>query len=95
MQCGSDKFDGIRLSGMGNVLAFTQIFVPTSSFSRAIPYHIALVKLDEGPRLIAQIADTEPSDLKIGMRVRAAFRKYYTCGKDGTINYGLKFVLRP
>jgi len=47
--------------------------------------------LDDGPKLTSQIVDCKREDLKIGRRVEACFRRIYTDGKEGIINYGLKF----
>ncbi len=55
------------------------------------PYVLAIVQLDEGPRLTAQIV-CDPLDVKIGMRVRSVFRKLGEEGQDGVIYYGTKFV---
>ncbi|MDF1539559.1 MAG: OB-fold domain-containing protein, partial [Candidatus Thorarchaeota archaeon] len=60
-------------------------------FKRQMPYVIAMVELDEGPRLTAQIVNIDPEDVKIGMRVRACFRKITEQGHEGIIVYGYKF----
>jgi uncharacterized OB-fold protein len=43
-------------------------------FSERVPYVAAVVDLDEGPRLMTNIVDTEPSDVRIGMAVEVTFR---------------------
>ena len=52
---------------------------------------LAIVKLDEGPRMTAQIV-CRPDEVKIGMRVKSVFRRIATDGESGIIHYGTKFV---
>lgn len=58
------------------------------------PYVVALIELDNGTRILSQIAcdPCEIDKVKTGMRVRKVFRKYSEDGEDGIINYGTKFV---
>jgi uncharacterized OB-fold protein len=55
-------------------------------------YCIGLVQLDEGPCVTVALADVALCDLKVGMRVQSTFRKFYSYGANGIIEYGLKFV---
>jgi len=55
------------------------------------PYTVALVKLDEGPMVTAQLTDVNASDVKIGMRVEMVTRKLREEGDEGQIIYGYKF----
>jgi uncharacterized OB-fold protein len=43
------------------------------AFADAVPYVVALVELDAGPRLIANVVDVAPERVAVGMRVSAAF----------------------
>ena len=38
-----------------------------------IPYVVALVDLEEGPRVMTNIVGCDPDDVRIGMPVRASF----------------------
>jgi hypothetical protein len=49
------------------------------------------VKLDEGPRITAQLVCT-PEEVRIGMRVKPVFRKIAADGESGVIYYGTKYV---
>ena len=40
-----------------------------------MPYTVAIVELDEGPRLLANIVGTPPDDVRCDMRVRVVFEK--------------------
>lgn len=90
--CGSKKFDTFLLSGVGTLISYTNITNPCVEFKHMIVYCIGLIQLDEGPKLTMQLADVDLADLKIGMRVQATFRKFYSHGANGIIEYGLKFT---
>jgi len=93
-KCGSDKLTPVILSGIGKLISFTKINLPPAEFSHMAPYIIGLIELTEGPIIISQLTDIDDiKDLKIGMTVKAVFRKYYSIGKEKIINYGLKFEL--
>ncbi len=81
-----------QFSGKGTVETFTVVHTPPDGMEGQEPYVLAIVKLDEGPMLTAQIVDVEPSDVKIGMKVRAVFRKISEDGDSGLIHYGYKFA---
>jgi hypothetical protein len=67
------------------------IHTANEQFEAFTPYVIAIVKLDEGPRMTAQIV-CRPDEVKIGMRVKGVFRRIVTDGESGIIHYGTKFV---
>jgi uncharacterized protein len=91
--CGSQNFEIFKFSGEGTLLTFTQITVPTQTFSKQPPYFIGIIQLEEGPKITAQITDANFKELKIGVKVKAVFRKIYQVGDSGIINYGIKFIL--
>ena len=86
------KMKEIPINGKGEVVTFTVVHDTPPSFSRQRPYVLAIIKLDDGPTLTAQIVDLPPTDVHIGMRVRSAFRKVSEDGKSGIIHYGYKFI---
>jgi uncharacterized OB-fold protein len=61
-------------SGRGVVYSFTVI---RQNYARPfrdwIPYVVALVDLEEGPRVMTNIRECDPDDVYIGMPVRATF----------------------
>lgn len=91
--CGHQEFQEINLSGQGKLLSFTQITTPPTIFANQAPYCIGLIELKEGPKLIAQLADIELKNLKIGLKVQSELRKYYSFDNKSIINYGLKFII--
>lgn len=87
------KMEDMRLKGTGEVLSFTVVHEQKKNFELQVPYIMAIIGMDEGPRITAQIVDCPPQDVSIGRKVRAVFRKIGEEGKAGVIYYGYKFVL--
>ncbi|HDQ16043.1 MAG TPA: Zn-ribbon domain-containing OB-fold protein [Bacteroidetes bacterium] len=85
------KMKDLKMKGTGTVLSYTIIHVAPHNFEVQAPYPIAIIKLDEGPRLTAQIVDCDIKDVKIGMKVQSTFRKIQQDGSIGAIYYGYKF----
>jgi uncharacterized OB-fold protein len=78
------------LSGKGTVYSFTTVTTPAEPFEAYAPYPLALVRLDEGPLVTAQLTDLDGPP-EIGMRVEMVIRKLRTDGSRGIIIYGPKF----
>jgi len=85
------KMQEVQLSGKGEVYSFSVVHDAAARFLNQRPYVVALIRLDEGVMLTAQIIDVEPEDVRIGMRVWASFRKLGEEGPGGVIHYGYKF----
>lgn len=77
-------------SGYGEVVSYTTVQEPPEGFEEQAPYVLALVRLDEGPMITAQITDYD-GELATGDRVEMVTRKLTTEGKRGMIVYGYKF----
>lgn len=48
------------------------------------PYIVAFVTLDEGPTVLTNLVECDPTSIRIGMRVSATFRCVSTDVDDGT-----------
>ncbi|MBU0497463.1 MAG: Zn-ribbon domain-containing OB-fold protein [Candidatus Thermoplasmatota archaeon] len=81
----------LKLSGKGEVFTYSIIHVSSGEFEEQVPYPIAIIKLDEGPMITAQIVDCDPDCVKIGMRVESTFRQIQQDGYTGALYYGYKF----
>lgn len=90
-ECGQPAKEPYQLSGRGEVYSFTTVKNAPADFAAYVPYTIALVKLEEGPTVTAQLTDVRPSDVEIGMPVEMVTRKIRAQGDEGTIIYGYKF----
>lgn len=74
--CGGRALDWRRSAGRGIVHAVTVVHrAPSPAFRGDVPYAIALVDLDEGFRMLANVVDTDPAAVAIGTRVRLVFEQ--------------------
>ncbi len=80
-----------RFKGTGAIVTHTVIRSASDQFEQQTPYVLAIVQLDEGPRLTAQIV-CPVDEIKTGMRVRPVFRRIAVEGESGVIHYGTKYV---
>lgn len=87
------KPENVEFSGKGKVYSFTEVESPPDGFEDQVPYILAIIELDEGAKLTAQIVDARKADVKIGSRVEAVFRVIQRDDPEGLIHYGFKFRL--
>jgi hypothetical protein len=80
----------ITFQGTGEVYSYTRVMEVPDSFRAQAPYYLALIKLDEGPLVTAQLTDVD-GEPQIGDRVEMVTRKLMTEGERGMIVYGYKF----
>ncbi|MBL7063030.1 MAG: Zn-ribbon domain-containing OB-fold protein [Anaerolineae bacterium] len=78
-------------SGMGEVYSYSTVYNPPRGFEEFAPYTVALVRLEEGPLVTAQLTDVDTDEVKIGMPVEMVTRKIQGAGETGVIMYGYKF----
>lgn len=90
--CGKEARELYAFSGKGEVYSYTTIYEAPSGYDVNAPYTVALVKLQEGPMITAQLTDVDNSAVKIGMPVEMVTRKMRDDGNErGVIVYGYKF----
>lgn len=66
--CWSERLDWVEPQGTGTVYSATTVRrKPEAGGS----YNVALIDLDEGVRMMSRVDGLPPTDVKIGMRVRA------------------------
>jgi uncharacterized OB-fold protein len=87
----SGQIEHYKFKGTGEIVTYTLIRTAAKGFESQVPYTLAIIKLDEGSRMTAQIVG-DPEKMYIGMRVRSVFRKLGEGGDRGMIYYGTKFV---
>ena len=90
--CGHDGMDTVPLSRSGRVVTCTTIHVAPTEFQMEAPYPMALVETPEGARLMVQVADSSPDEVKPGMEVALEFRRIRREGRGGILCYGHKAV---
>lgn len=90
--CGGREFEKTTLARTGRIETFTVIRVAPTGFEDEAPYAVAIVRLDDGVKLTAQVADCNPDQLEIDQPVRIEFRRVTQDGEAGVICYGYKVV---
>jgi hypothetical protein len=86
-QAQSERF---AFAGTGEIYSFTTMQDAPEGYVDQAPYTLALVKLDEGPIITAQLTDIDGA-VEIGDRVEMVTRRLTTEGSTGIIVYGYKF----
>jgi uncharacterized OB-fold protein len=74
LDCWSTDWEWAQASGKGKLYTYGimhQKYHP--AFAEETPYNYALVELDEGPRLVTNIVECAPEDMKTDMPVEAVF----------------------
>jgi len=91
-ECGGEAKTEYQFSGKGEIYSFTVMHDAPAGFEDKVPYTVALVKLEEGPMVTAQLTDLGESDVQIGMPVEMVTRKIRSdAGGKGMLVYGYKF----
>lgn len=91
LECQAPAYELYTFTGLGEIYSFTTIYDAPAGFEHSAPYTVALVKLEEGPIVTAQLTDVDESELSIGQPVEMVTRKLRTDGEEGMIVYGYKF----
>lgn len=72
--CLSADMEWAEVSGRGKVYSFVtfhRVFHP--AFEAEVPYVVALVELEEGPRLLTNVIGIPPQDVRCEMKVKVTF----------------------
>ena len=62
----------VDASGRAEVHSYTVVHRAPPGFAEDAPYVVALVELEEGPRLMTRLLGVEPHDAAVGMPVEVA-----------------------
>jgi uncharacterized protein len=74
--CWSDKLEAIDASGRGRVHSFTIIRRASDpAFAHLCPYVVALIDLEEGPRMMSNILGDDALEVRIGDPVTVLFEE--------------------
>ena len=91
-ECDKPAKTPFQFSGRGEVYSFSTVYHPPEGFEEYAPYTVALVKLEEGPIVTAQLTDLGDQPVQIGAPVEMVTRRLRQDGDDrGLIVYGYKF----
>ena len=71
--CHSGDVDWNESPGTGSIYSFTVVERGAGPWAEVVPYVVAYVELDEGPRLLTNLVEVDPARLAVGQRVRVIF----------------------
>ena len=72
--CRSDNLEWKPVSGKGKIYTYSVVHRPVSkAFASEVPYVVAIVELDEGARMMANVVECDPEKLQINDRVSVVF----------------------
>jgi uncharacterized OB-fold protein len=90
--CGNETTERFVFNGRGEVYSFTTIYEAPNGFDESAPYCVALVRLEEGPLITAQLTDLGEIQPEIGMSVEMVVRRLRADGDERSmLIYGYKF----
>ena len=89
--CTEPGQDALAFSGKGEVYSFSALYEAPAGFTENQPYTVALIRLEEGTLVTAQLTDVDNDAVRIGMPVEMVTRKIREEGESGMIVYGYKF----
>jgi len=71
--CHSQDLEWVDVSGRGEVYSYTIVRKPAGPmFAADVPYVVAMIALDEGPRMLTNIVTDDVEAVRIGDRVRVS-----------------------
>jgi hypothetical protein len=72
----SDQICWIESSGRGEVYSYTIVHRPRNKvFAAHVPYVVALITLEEGVRMMSNLINVDPDEVRCGMPVEVVFEK--------------------
>ncbi len=75
--CMSEQLEWREASGRGNVETYTIVTRAVSdAYAADVPYVIALITLEEGPRLMSNVIGCDVESVKCGVAVEVVFERW-------------------
>jgi hypothetical protein len=76
-RCWSSNVTDVKIAGDGVVHTYTVIERNrTVGFKDQVPYVVALIEIPEGVKVLSNIVNIDPDDVRIGMSVQLAFEHH-------------------
>ena len=73
-ECWSESLAWVQASGQGTLFSYSIVHhIGHPGFRDEVPYVIAVVELEEGPRLNTNIVRDDDTELKVGIPVEVVF----------------------
>jgi uncharacterized protein len=71
--CFANAPEWTAAKGRGTLYTYTLVHQPFPGFADEVPYNVAVIELDEGVRMHANVVGCNNHDLRIGMRLEVVF----------------------
>ena len=91
-ECTQDSQELYRFSGKGEVYSYSKVFDPPAGYEGTAPYTMALVKLEEGPLVTAQLTDVDNDIVEIGMLEEIVTRKLREHGNTRRYQFIIRWI---
>ena len=73
-ECNSFDSEAVPASGRGTIWSFTTTYHGWSrAWREAVPYTVVVVQLDEGPRMVSNVVQCTPDEVRVDMPLVAVF----------------------
>jgi uncharacterized OB-fold protein len=69
-KCGSSEIEWYEAPTKGKIFTYTMVTFPPDSMAKYAPYIVAVVELEDGTRLLAQLTGVTPTTLKVGLPIQ-------------------------
>ena len=74
--CLSERLHWVESSGKGKIYSFTVVYsYQPTEFEDDVPYVIAVIELEEGVRMMSNIVECKPDDIRCDMEVEVIFEQ--------------------
>jgi uncharacterized OB-fold protein len=72
--CLSDRAEWVPASGRGTVYTFAVVRQALGrGWEEKVPYVVAVIELDEGPRFLSNVVNVDPDTVRIGLPVEVTY----------------------
>jgi len=89
--CHAEDLEANEFQGSGTLYSYSRMSQSPRGFANLGPYTVGMVRLHEGPLIMAQLTDIDGVDLEIDMPLEMVTRKLRDSSEHGYIVYGYKF----
>ena len=72
-KCLSPEHQWVEASGQGTIYSYVIAHEALRGWTGEVPYVVAIIELDEGPKMISNVVGTPFDRIKIGMPVKLFF----------------------
>jgi uncharacterized protein len=73
--CASTNLNEFKSSGRGTIYTYTINYRGEGSYRESAPYVLAYVELEEGPRVLTNVVESDLADVAVGAAVEVVFER--------------------